>query len=193
MGHSLSTEKRISPSDRQTLLQVARGSINHGLISHQPPSIDPGQFSIALQVKRAVFVTLKLKGALRGCIGMLEPIHTIVEGVSSNAYRAAFKDPRFPPLSRSDADHTSIHIALLTYPHLIQVANESDLLRQLHPERHGLILKSGSRQATFLPSVWQLLNEPRRFVQQLKLKAGLSADAWPPDLQFQTYEVESVE
>ena len=55
---------------------------------------------------------------------------------------------------------------------------QDDALARLRPGVDGLILKHGSRRATFLPQVWESLPDRRRFLEQLKLKAGLPADFW---------------
>ena len=192
MAPSTSTDVSLDPAARRTLVQVAHWAIDHGLIDPHPPSVRPDQFPESLRIKRAVFVTLKLEGKLRGCIGTLDPINTLVEDTARNAHQAAFKDPRFSPLTKPEADRIKVHISLLTEAEPLDVNGEDDLLRQLRPGRDGLIRQAGSHRATFLPAVWENVPEPAQFVRQLKQKAGLDADAWPPDLRCLRYEAESI-
>jgi uncharacterized protein (TIGR00296 family) len=58
----------------------------------------------AFQEKRGTFVTLKLKGQLRGCMGCLTPSESILEGIQRNAINSAFNDPRFPSLTAKELD-----------------------------------------------------------------------------------------
>ena len=89
----------MTPEDQQALLKTARQAIEAGLARGQPdPSLDsPSAF---LRAPGAAFVTLTRHGALRGCIGSLEPTRPLIEDVARNAYAAAFRDPRFAPMTR---------------------------------------------------------------------------------------------
>jgi AMMECR1 domain-containing protein len=71
-------------------------------------------------------------------------------------------------------------VSILSHPRPIEAASEAELLRALHPDVDGLIIRDGPRQALFLPSVWASLPEPAAFLRQLRLKAGLAADHWSP-------------
>ena len=200
MAHSSSPEPKpdkpsapLLAADRQTLLQVARTAISHSLTACSSLLIDPRDFSAPLQAQRAVFVTLKINGELRGCIGNIEPPDSLIQAVARNANAAAFDDPRFAPLTVAEFQRISIHLSILTPPEPMDVKNEQDLLKQLRPGVDGLILTAGLNRGTFLPAVWQTLPEPQRFVEQLKIKAGLPADFWSDDIRFQRYQSESVE
>ena len=82
----------------QRLVEYARGVIAHRFAAGDEP--EPGQEPV-LQERCGVFVTLKKEGALRGCIGNIEPVKTLVDGVRDNAINAAFHDTRFSPLSKN--------------------------------------------------------------------------------------------
>lgn len=181
----------LSPSDQTILLDVARTSIGHGLAHGKPYSADPQRFDGVLAEPRASFVTLKIDGQLRGCIGRLEPNGPLVCGVAHNAYAAAFQDPRFDPLTEPESRQVRIHISVLSAPTPMVFTDEEDLLRQLRPGVDGLVLEAGRCRGTFLPAVWQTLPEPRQFLGQLKVKAGLHPDAWPSDAQVSRYTSES--
>jgi AmmeMemoRadiSam system protein A len=138
----------------------------------------------------AVFVTLTRNGELRGCIGSLEAQRALIDDVQSNARAAAFKDPRFPPLSRDELPGTRVEVSLLSPAQPMRCASEADALAQLRPGIDGVILEHGWHRATFLPQVWEQLPEPRQFMAHLKRKAGLAADFWVDDLRLATYQVE---
>ena len=138
----------------------------------------------------AVFVTLTQQGDLRGCIGSLEVSRPLLEDLQANARAAAFSDPRFLPLSRTELADTCIEVSLLSPAEIINFTSEADALTQLQPHIDGVILEYGSRRATFLPQVWQQLPEPRQFINNLKRKAGLSSNFWAEDLQLSRYRVE---
>ena len=138
----------------------------------------------------ATFVTLTRNGELRGCIGSLEAQRPLFDDVQSNARAAAFKDPRFPPLSRIELPATRIEVSLLSPAKPMRFASEADALAQLRPGIDGVILEHGWHRATFLPQVWEQLPEPRQFMANLKRKAGLAADFWAEDLRLATYQVE---
>ncbi|MCG8028784.1 MAG: AmmeMemoRadiSam system protein A [Candidatus Thiodiazotropha taylori] len=181
----------LSDQDRARLLDVANRSIDYGLSNHEPLEVDPEDYPEALRAIRASFVTLKLADQLRGCIGHLEAMQPVVSDVAGNAFAAAFRDPRFPPLSPSERDQVAIHLSLLTPSVAIEFDSEADLLAKIRPARDGLILIEGMRRGTFLPSVWESLPDAKDFLDQLKLKAGLPSNYWSDTLEVRRYESES--
>lgn len=168
------------------LLDLARRAIVTGF-SGERLRIVPGDHPVTLRGHRASFVTLQRRGRLRGCIGSLEARWSLVEDIAWNAFNAAFKDPRFPPLGAAEMSDTEVHLSVLSPPVPLPVNSEADLLRELRPGVDGLILSEGARRSTFLPSVWAQLPTPAEFVRQLKLKAGLDATHWSDALSFQRY------
>jgi len=176
-------------SDRDVLLDAAWRSILHGLEMGRPLPADTPSCSPALAAPGAAFVTLQQSGALRGCIGSLEPRRSLIVDVQENAFAAAFRDPRFPPLVVLES--IGIHISVLGTPEPLQFADESELLTMIEPGLHGLIIEESGRRATFLPAVWEGLPEPRRFLNQLKRKAGLPEGYWSDTLRAARYTVES--
>lgn len=137
----------------------------------------------------ATFVTLTQNGRLRGCIGSLEAHRPLAVDVAKNAVAAAFSDPRFAPLSASELSRTRVEVSLLTPAEPFPVASEADALARLRPGIDGLILSYGRQRATFLPQVWESLSDPRQFMSQLKIKAGLPADFWDEQLTLARYGV----
>ena len=143
-----------------------------------------------LSRKRASFVTLTIDGQLRGCIGSLQAHRPLIEDLRANAIAAAFHDPRFPPLSREAFATIHIEISLLGDASALEYDNEASALEQIRPGIDGVILQYGSHQATFLPQVWDQLPDRSQFMAHLKMKAGLPADFWHPDIRLSIYQVE---
>jgi MEMO1 family protein len=167
------------------LLASARGAIAAHFGQAAPNVVhaaynDPG----------ATFVTLTLNGQLRGCIGSLETHRPLGEDVRANALNAAFRDPRFKPISAEEFQRIKVEVSLLTKPVSMQFSSEADALAQLRPGIDGVILVAGQARSTYLPQVWEQMPEPRQFLSQLKLKAGLPADAWPEGIKLFRYEVQ---
>jgi AmmeMemoRadiSam system protein A len=179
----------LSAADRDTLLRLARESVRHGLDHGIALTVNPDDYSDALRTPGASFVTLQRRQRLRGCIGMLQPVRPLVEDVVENAFAAAFHDSRFKPLDGNEFADLDIHISILGEPEPLPCDSEADLLRQLRPGIDGLILQYGARRATFLPSVWEQLQDKREFLAHLKQKAGLAAGFWSNELRVERYEV----
>ena len=176
---------------RRTLLELARRSIANGLREGRALAAHAGDFGDTLQATRAAFVTLKEGERLRGCIGHLQAVQPLVQDVAENAFAAAFRDPRFPPLQPDEFDGVRIEISVLSPPEPMRFTSEQDLLAQIRPGRDGLILEDGAARGTFLPSVWESLPDPGDFLRHLKLKAGLPPDHWSPQLRMSRYRTES--
>src|SRR5439155_21579612 len=110
---------------------------------------------------------------------------------AANAVEAGFSDPRFTPLAESELASLNIEVAVLSHPRPIPAQSESDLARALEPDRDGLIVGLGRRQALFLPSVWRQVPDARAFVRDLMAKAGVESDRWPDKLKAARFRVES--
>jgi hypothetical protein len=143
----------------------------------------------ALAKHGATFVTLRKDGELRGCIGSIEPRRPLGDDVRENAFASAFRDPRFPPLTRMEFGRTLIEVALLSTAELMEVRDEVDLLARVRPGEDGLVIAFGGHRATFLPQVWEALPDPLEFLTALKRKAGLAPDFWSVDLSVWRYGV----
>jgi uncharacterized protein len=143
-----------------------------------------------LAAPAATFVTLNRYGQLRGCIGSLQAWRPLADDVRENARAAAFRDPRFPPLSANELPQTRIEVSRLTAPEAFACSDEHDALKQLQAGVDGIILTAGERRATFLPQVWEELPEPREFLAHLKQKAGLPDGYWSDEVHLARYRVE---
>ncbi len=182
----------LTPAQADILLAVARESIANGLDTGRPLAVSASDYEQALREVRASFVTLHLEQELRGCIGSLEATLPLVEDVAQHAFAAAFQDPRFPRLTQQEFPKLDIHISILTPNEPMQFQDESDLLRQLRPGIDGLLIARGSRRATFLPSVWESLPDPAKFLAHLELKAGIANLESAEPLQACRYTTESI-
>ena len=138
----------------------------------------------------ASFVTLKLEGDLRGCIGTIDPHRPLGEDVAHNAIAAAYRDPRFPPVERDEIFRLAIEVSVLSAREPLEAGSESDLLARLRPQVDGVYLEYGSLAATFLPQVWESLPDPVDFLGELRRKAGLPPGFWHPGIRVSRYTVE---
>lgn len=143
-----------------------------------------------LQASGASFVTLYKHGQLRGCIGTSQAWRGLAEDVADNALRAAFADPRFPPLQAEELPEIRLSLSLISAATPIEFADRATLLAQLRPRIDGLILESGAHRALFLPVVWAQLPNREEFLAHLLHKAGLAADHWSDQLKAWRFTAE---
>jgi len=168
-----------------TLLGIARGAIAEKFggparaVPDTPWLKNPG----------ATFVTLTLDTALRGCIGSLEARRALAADVHDNALGAAFRDPRFKPLTAEEWTRTRVEVSLLSALEPLPLEDEPSLLRSLRPGTDGLVLEFGHHRSTFLPQVWEQIPEPAQFLINLRRKAGLPPDFWEPGMKVSRYTV----
>jgi AmmeMemoRadiSam system protein A len=142
---------------------------------------------------KGCFVTLKLQGRLRGCIGHLEPQEPLYRAVMENARDAALRDHRFEPLEAPELSEVGIEISVLTTAQPLAFVSSAELLRQLCPHRDGVVLKLAARRsATFLPQVWEQISDKVEFLDRLAVKAGGEASDWrEPGTKVSIYQVEA--
>ena len=138
----------------------------------------------------ASFVTLEKNNHLRGCIGSIIAHRSLILDIVSNAQNAAFKDPRFNPVEKSEVEQLQIAVSILSEPKKMNFKDEEDLLNQMRPNIDGIIIKDKGYQAVYLPSVWEQLPNKKEFLNTLKIKAGLSADYFSDT--FEAYRFETV-
>lgn len=131
-----------------------------------------------LDQNQGCFVTLTSMGRLRGCIGYIEPLKPLYQAVMDNVVNAAMQDPRFSPVHATELDHIRIEISVLSRPRPLEFSSPEDLLSKLEPGKHGVILRKGAFESTFLPQVWDQLPEKVMFLEHLAMKAGMAKDDW---------------
>lgn len=167
---------------RQDLLRVARQAIARAIGAEPAPLITHPQFVIP---KRGVFVTLRVGGELRGCIGYPESELSLVDAIEQCAVSAAISDPRFPSVGVHELGAIDLEISVLGP--IEPVADLADVV----VGRHGLIVESGGRRGLLLPQVaveWQWNAE--EFASQTCVKAGLRRDAWKNGAAVFKFEAE---
>jgi len=160
----------LSETDRRLLLELARQSIAEA-VSHQKPALSFPRGGVFAE-KLGVFVTLHLRGRLRGCIGVVEPYEALSKTVPHCAVSAALQDPRFSAVRQEEVADLQIEISLLSP------------LQPVRPEeveigKHGLLISNGPHRGLLLPQVaveHKLAREP--FLEETCRKAGLPTNAW---------------
>ena len=173
----------IAESYGRELLRLARASIDRALAGEPPPTLVERPH--ADDPSHGVFVTLKIGEELRGCIGTLAAEEGIPQTVVRFAREAAFRDPRFPPLTKEEWPAVSLEVSVLTPPRLITP-------EEVEPGRHGVILEMGFRRGLLLPQVateWGFSRE--QFLGAVSQKAGLPDNAWKlPGAKLYGFEAE---
>ena len=184
-------EKVLTKEQGEALLQIARKTIAGQLGVQTGSSVSEEAIPDA---ECGTFVTLKINGQLRGCIGNLQAEGSVAEGVKRNALSAAFHDSRFSPLSEKEFAAIEIDISVLSPSQRLEYSDGEDLVSKLRPGIDGVILKHGNAGATFLPQVWDQLPTPEQFLGHLCRKAGLPENSWRdlhPDIEI--YQVQCFE
>lgn len=177
---------------RAALLELARAAILRGFDDRAGRDAAVENYAKPLLEARACFVTLRLNGQLRGCIGSLEAERSLLEDIRANAHAAAFCDPRFRALSVDEFERLQIEISILNAPIALSFSDQLELSAQLRPGIDGVILAADGRRSTFLPSVWAALPDVGDFLRQLKIKAGLPGDYWSERVRAWRYTTQSI-
>lgn len=160
----------LSETDRRLLLELARQSITEAVFRQKAPTTIPS--GGILEETCGVFVTLQLRGRLRGCIGIVEPYEPLGQAVPHCAVSAALQDPRFSPVQPDEVPQLQIEISLLSRPAPIR-------LEEIEIGKHGLLVSNGPCRGLLLPQVAvEHKLDRQRFLEETCRKAGLLADAW---------------
>jgi hypothetical protein len=192
------SNSRFTEKQGQLLVKLARKTILEKLAGKSPANesdtLAPALQDESFQAHCGTFVTLKIQGQLRGCIGNLTSTESVLDGVKRNAVNAAFHDPRFSSLSATELDRTEIEVSILTEPLPLVYRDSRDLIQKLRVNVDGVIVRKGHASATFLPQVWDQLPRPEDFLSHLCMKAGLPSAAWKSsELEVLTYQVQYFE
>ena len=169
----------------ELLLRIARATIAQGVGEPAGAIEEPAW----LREPGACFVTLRQSERLRGCIGSLAARRPLGEDVKANAHAAAFRDPRFPPLTAAELPRTRVEVSLLSPLTPMVVTSEADALAQLRPGIDGIVFEYGHHRSTYLPQVWEELRDPLEFLATLRQKAGLPPNFWEPGVRLARYTV----
>jgi AmmeMemoRadiSam system protein A len=161
----------LNDPQRELMLATARASIEAHLCGGRIDLPDTAGWPEA----SGLFVTLRHRGALRGCIGTLEIAGPVIREVMVCARESASRDPRFPPLAPDEWAETAIEISVLGPLERIDPTEESAIVIG----RHGLVVAQSGSRGLLLPQVateWRWTRE--QFLRQTCRKAGLADDAW---------------
>lgn len=177
------TEFSFTEKEKKQLFEIAKNSIRSMLYDNKNIAIDEKTIPDDLKRPLGAFVTLKINGALRGCIGRFISSDPLYDVVSLSAVSSAFEDPRFPQLTKDEFRKTDIEITVLGPLKKINNINEIIL------GKHGIYIKKDFRSGTMLP---QVAIENGWTVEQFlgytsRDKAGLGWDGWK-DADIYIYE-----
>lgn len=173
----------LTDPQRQTLLDLARRAVVARVRRAELAVAAAGDLPRAA----GVFVTLKLGGTLRGCLGTLECRDDLAAEVARYAGNAAAEDPRFPPVTPADVAALSIDISVL---------GPLERLDPVDPEvivigRHGLVAELGMRRGVLLPQVAEEYSwTAEQFLRHTCVKAGITPDGWRRGALIYTFAAE---
>jgi MEMO1 family protein len=167
-------ELELSAQERNTLLELARRTIENKT-KHLPPTpLDPEDLSETLRTRCGAFVTLHEHKHLRGCIGHLIGDYPLYKMIEEMAVSAAMHDPRFHPVTSEELADIDIEISVLSP--MKKISDESEIVLG----KHGILIQQGHNSGVFLPQVatetnWTL----EEFLGHCSRdKAGLPWDGW---------------
>lgn len=178
----------LTEADKDLLLQQARRSIEYFVENGEMLRLDSSTHAEYLRAEAATFVTLHLREHLRGCVGTTDAYQPLIDDVIAHAHAAAFRDYRFQPVSAPELEDITIEVSVLSTPEALQFESEPHLLKQLRPGCDGLTIAAGRQKATFLPTVWNQLQDKHLFLRQLIHKAGLPANQDVRELSAWRYQ-----
>jgi AmmeMemoRadiSam system protein A len=165
----------LQPDEKEELLSISRKSVQQAVVGSEL-EWDSANASANLLREAAVFVTIKKRGQLRGCVGSIVPVQSLGAAVVSAARSAALNDPRFPPVTTRELPDLEFEISVLSP--FRRVMNEGEV----KVGEHGLWIEKGRNQGLLLPQVATEHNWDRiTFLEQTCVKAGLPTDAWKED------------
>lgn len=164
-------QTKLTRKEQQQLLALSRKTIVNHIKDGQAEKI-PVQDE-GLTEKSGCFVTIKLHGSLRGCIGCFTSDKPLWQTVQEFAIAAATRDPRFYPLHQDELDDITIEISVLSSLKKIESIDE------IQVGTHGLYIEKNMYRGVLLPQVATEYGWDRTtFLTQTCLKAGLESDAW---------------
>lgn len=130
--------------------------------------------------KAGVFVSLKIDGQLRGCIGTIQATtDCIADEIIQNAISAGLEDPRFNPVTKKELNKIEYSVDVLKESEPIKDINE------LNTEKYGVIVNKGRKRGLLLPNL-EGINTPVEQVSIALKKAGINPDE---DYTMERFEV----
>lgn len=173
----------LSDAQKQALLGVARAAVASQVTGAAFAAPDEFQLPPAC----GVFVTIKRRAELRGCLGTLQCRMGLAAEVARCAADAASEDPRFPPVAADELPELSVEISVLGPLERIDPHDEHAIVIG----RHGLVAEQGHRRGLLLPQVateWGWT--PEQFLRQTCVKAGLPPEAWRAGASISRFEAD---
>lgn len=142
-----------------------------------------------LREARASFVTLRLDGELRGCVGTIDAHRPLGDDVAHNAFAAAYRDSRFAPVGEDERARLGVEVSVLSVRVAFAAPSEAEALAALRPGIDGIYFEFDGMRATFLPQVWDNLPDPLDFLCELRRKAGLPMRFWHERVRLSRYTI----
>ena len=167
-------EFKLSEKDKEELLKIARTTLDSFIIDKKIPATDTTGISSSVKQKCGAFVTLKIDGELRGCIGSFNPEIPLYKVIQNMTISSSTLDRRFNPVKKEEIDSISIEISVLSPLKKITSSDEIVL------GKHGIYMKKGGSSGTFLP---QVATETGWTTEEFlghcaRDKAGIGWDGW---------------
>ena len=164
----------LSEKDKSNLLKIARNTLDSYIKDGKTPKIDTSDFSTTIKQNSGAFVTLKISGELRGCIGMFMPNKPLYLIVRDMAISSSTQDTRFKPVKPDELKKIEIEISVLSPFKKITSSDEITL------GKHGIYMIKNGASGTFLPQVatetgW---NKDEFLGHCARDKAGIGWDGW---------------
>lgn len=132
--------------------------------------VKPEKLTPEMQGRAGVFVSLKKRGQLRGCIGTFLPTReNIAEEVVANAISSATHDPRFLPVTPEELDELEYSVDVLSEPEPVKDLSELD------PRKYGVIVECGYRRGLLLPDL-EGVDTVEEQIRICRAKAGIAPD-----------------
>lgn len=182
-------ESAVTPADRSYLAALSRKTLIQCASGSPLPVVPEQDITAGLCVTNHCFVTLRAGRALRGCIGSILPDEILYRRVIESTRSAALHDPRFRPVRAGEVDGISIGLSVLTEACPLEFESTDQLLDQLVPFTHGVIIRKDRHAATYLPQVWHHVPDKPAFLTELCVKAGLAPDSWmEKDIRVEVFE-----
>jgi AmmeMemoRadiSam system protein A len=173
----------ISRDEQEKLLRWVRMTIEAVVRGDRPGEISGPEVTEGLRATRGVFVTLKKRGELRGCIGKMDFERPLWANAVDAAVASALEDTRFQPVTPEELGEITIEISILESPEELPEPGMFDV------QRHGIIVQKGWRHALLLPKVAQEQEwDATKTLEMVCEKAGLPVDAWrDPAVRLQVF------
>ncbi len=162
-------------------VRLARASLETYVREHRTMGLPPDLPTELTDVRAGCFVSLKVDGRLRGCIGTIAPTRaSLAAEICANAISAGTRDPRFRPVRAEELDDLVYDVDVLTEPQKIESAE------QLDPARYGVIVSTrDGRRGLLLPDL--------DGVDSVEEQLRIAAQKGHIDLDFDDYELERFE